>query len=226
MNYKIIQDEKILRDFIDWLPVLDEKEKYYLCLFARSKYCKQLVHIKSDKAQLKRFVSNKERMFEKIKQLEIEEGCYLQRDVKIPLEALALYITVNPRDMWRASVNTMVKLANAIRDQNILMNPHQEALSEIQKAKSRTCYIDFDFDGDNIPTKDELENIVNKEAITLLRTRGGVHILVDPKKVDSKYKNTFYQKLSKIEGVDQTGDQMIPVPGCSQGDFIPKFIEL
>lgn len=226
MNYKIIQDEKILRDFIDWLPILDEKEKYYLCLFARSKYCKQLVHIKSDKAQLKRFVSNKERMFEKIKQLEIEEGCYLQRDVKIPLEALALYITVNPRDMWKASVNTMVKLANAIRDQNILMNPHQEALSEIQKAKSRTCYIDFDFDGDNIPTKDELQDIVNKEAITLLRTRGGIHILVDPKKVDIKYKNTFYQKLSKIEGVDQTGDQMIPVPGCSQGGFIPKFIEL
>ena len=46
--------------------------------------------------------------------------------------------------MLKATVNTMVKLAQSIRDQNINMNAHQEALSEIQKAKSRTCFVDFD----------------------------------------------------------------------------------
>lgn len=228
MNYKIIKDEKLLKEFIEWLPVLEPHEKYYMCLFARSKYCKDIVHIKSDKAQLKRFVTDKKRMYEKIKQLEVEIGAYKQKDIGIPEEALALYITPNPRNMWKASVNTMVKLAQAIRDENILMSPHQEALSEVQKAKSRTCFVDFDFDmeSDKFPTKAELADHINPEACTVLRTRGGIHLLVDPKKVSKEYVKKFYQNLSSLAGVDQTGDQMIPVPGCTQGMYIPHFINL
>lgn len=233
MNYQIVKDEKILLDFIKWLPDLKETEKYYLCLFARNKYCKELTHIKSDKAQLKRFVSDKERMFQKIKQLEIAYGWYMQKNMIVPQEALALYITPNPRDMWKASINGMVKLANCIRDQNILANPHQEILSEIQRSKSRTCWIDFDIDLD--PSMQAMEigvaiskvkAFVNSEAVVYLKTRGGFHVLVDPEKVSQEYKKTFYQNLSKIHGVDQTGDNMIPVPGCTQGGFVPHFIKL
>lgn len=223
MNYRIITDEQILKDFIDWLPELEQDEKYYFCLFARNKYCKELTHIKSDKAQLKRFVSDKDRLFYKIKQLECEVGSYRQKDIGVPQEALALYMTPNPRSMIKATVNTMVKLAQSIRDQNIAMNPHQEALSEIQKAKSRTCYVDFDID-DKIPTKEEIAQIVNLEAVTALKSRGGLHLLVDPKKVDLQYKNSFYKNLMKYS--DQSGDIMIPVPGSYQGGFTPKFIEL
>jgi hypothetical protein len=234
MNYKVVKDEKILKEFIEWLPELKENEKYYLCLFARNKYCKELTHIKSDKAQLKRFVSDKERMFQKIKQLEIEVGWYQQKHMVVPEEALALYITPNPRNMFKATVNLMVKLAESIRDQNVEMNSHQEALSEIQKSKSRTCWIDFDIDEKNddcVPSASgylvnmiKNEGIVNWDAVKVLRTRGGAHILVDPSKVEQKYKNTFYQGLSKF--ADQTGDNMIPVPGCTQGMFIPHFINL
>lgn len=232
MNYKIIKDEALLRGFIDWLPELEPHEKYYMCLFARSKYCKDIVHIKSDKAQLKRFVTDKKRMYEKIKQLEVEIGAYKQKEIGIPEEALALYITPNPRNMWKASVNTMVKLAQAIRDENILMSPHQEALSEVQKAKSRTCFVDFDFDikdeteMDYIQVLSQVFKHVNKEAITLLSTRGGFHCLVDPKKVSPEFKNKFYQGLSSISGVDQTGDQMIPVVGCTQGMYTPHFLKI
>lgn len=225
VNYKIVTNEELLKEFIAWLPDLQEKEKYYLCLFARNKYYKQLSHIKSDKAQLKRFVSDKERMFFKIKQLETEIENYRQKEIPVPQEALALYITVNPRDMWKASVNTMVKLAQAIRDQNILMNPHQEALSEIQKAKSRTCYVDFDFD-ESIPEKEEILKCINPEACTLLRTRGGIHLLVDPLKVSQEFKNKFYQSLTKLAGADQSGDLLIPVPGTYQGGYTPHFIDL
>ncbi len=226
MNYKIVKDEKLLKDFIDWLPELKENEKYYLCLFARNKYCKELTHIKSDKAQLKRFVSDKERMFQKIKQLEIEVGWYKQKQVSVPEEALALYITPNPRNMFKATVNTMVKLAQSIRDQNMVMNAHQEALSEIQKAKSRTCWIDFDID-----TKDEfiLDKIRSVREMfetdpIILETRGGYHVLVKPESIKQEFKNKFYQILS--QWADQTGDNMIPVPGCTQGMFVPHFINL
>lgn len=223
MNYKIITDEQILKDFIEWLPELKQDEKFYFCLFARNKYCKELTHIKSDKAQLKRFVSDKDRLFYKIKQLECELGSYRQKEIGVPQEALALYMTPNPRSMLKSTVNTMVKLAQSIRDQNIAMNPHQEALSEIQKAKSRTCYVDFDID-DKIPTKEEVANIVNLEAVTFLKSRGGLHLLVDPSKVELKFKNSFYKNLMQL--ADQSGDIMIPVPGCYQGGFTPKFIQL
>ncbi len=233
MNYKIIKDEQKLREFIDWLPLLEPHEKYYLCLFARNKYCKELTHIKTDKAQLKRFVTDKERMFNKIQQLEVAYGAYMQKDKIVPEEALALYITPNPRNMHKAGINTMVKLAESIRDTNTAMNCHQEALSEIQKAKSRTCFVDFDIDLDHEMQAMEIgvaitriKAAVNPEAVTYLKTRGGLHVLVDPKKVAPEFKNSFYQNISKIDGIDQTGDQLIPVPGCTQGMFVPHFIDL
>lgn len=238
MNYEIVKDVKLLQEFIDWLPELKSTEKYYLCLFARSKYTKDaqgvngLPHIKSDKAQLKRFTSDKLRMFEKIKQLEIAVGWYRQKELIVPQEALALYITPNPREMWKASINSMVKLANCIRDQNILLNPHQEVLSEIQRTKSRTCWIDFDIDIDfqkyspeeNMVVVEEIKSYINPEAVVWLKTRGGYHVLVNPEKVAAEYKNSFYQNISRC--ADQSGDNMIPVPGCYQGGFVPHFVNL
>jgi hypothetical protein len=227
-NYKIITDEKLLKEFIDWLPDLEYHEKYYFCLFARSKYTTGLAHIRSDKAQLKRGVSDKERLFDKLKQLEIPLGYYKQREIEIPQECLAVYITPNPRNMYKASINTMVKLANCIRDSNINFNPHQEALSEIQKCKSRTCFIDFDIDEKDIDklrdTKNKILNYVNFNAITWLKTRGGVHCL-NPSKVADGYRKSFYQNIRNLENVDQCGDQMIPIPGTFQGGFTPHFIK-
>jgi hypothetical protein len=71
MNYELIKDKILLTDFVqNWLPDLQDNECFYLCLFARSKYAKnedgsnKFPHIKTDKAQLKRFtVSHKEYIF-------------------------------------------------------------------------------------------------------------------------------------------------------------------
>lgn len=60
MRYKIIQDEEAFREFIDWLPDLEDGEQFYYALFARSKYAPNS-GLKSDKAQLARGVSEKRR---------------------------------------------------------------------------------------------------------------------------------------------------------------------
>ena len=73
MNYQIISDETALQNFINWLPELQDNEKYYVSPFARKKYAENRAQ-GNDKTQLKRFTSNKERLIDKIKQLEIPVG--------------------------------------------------------------------------------------------------------------------------------------------------------
>ena len=120
INYQIIKDKNKLIDFIDWLPNLEPNETYYLCLFARSKYCKDELgnnlfpHINSDREQMARFLCKKEDLFDKIKQLECEVGSYKRKGESVPQDSLALYITANPRSYKKATKTTIVKLLDIV----------------------------------------------------------------------------------------------------------------
>lgn len=233
-NYQIITDSYELRKFIEWLPDLRDNECFYLCLFVRSKYVKDthgLPHIRSDKAQLKRFTSNKERLYDKIRQLSCPVGSYKQKDITVPQEALALYITINPRDFIKANRNSTKKLLDLALQPYNGFNPHQEVMSEIQKAKSRSVFVSFDFDCSKEDFTKALWNLrkkINDEAFNVVQTRGGFHLIVEPALVSEDFNQTWYKDIKEqlrnfSSDAENAGDIMLPVPGTYQGGFTPKF---
>ena len=226
MNYEIIKDEKLLREFISWLPELKSHEVYCVNLFARSKYCKGITHIGSDKQQVKRIVTKKEFLFEKIQQLECPLGSYKQSGKEIPQEALAVYITINPRDLIKAGINTFKKLAELVTKKYTGYNPYQISLSEIQKSVSRKIYYDLDFDNADIEeTVGSLNKLINEDCYRILKTRGGFHGIVELSKVDRKFSETWYKSTTTLAGCDLNRENMLPVCGTFQGGFIPNFIK-
>lgn len=225
MNYKIINDIEELQRFIDWLPDLKDNEIFYGCLFARKKYASSLVSA-SDKAQLKRFTFKKHNLIEKIKQLEVAVGAYKLKDREAPQESLALYMNPNPRDQKKAAFKTIKHLTDLLEKGNKDYNIHQEVLSVLQQTAGSTYVVDFDVDFKEGDSSFDLilrakEAVGRKEALTVVITRGGFHALVQPTKVDPNKRNTWYQGMCRIGSVDQKGDQLLPIPGTTQGGFVP-----
>ena len=235
MNYKIITDEKELRNFVDFLPELKENECYYICLFSRAKYCKEGGLISSDKQQLKRVVaSRKDYILDKIRQMECKVGSYkTKKGLPVPQESLALYITINPRCQVKASHLLQKKLLDISYNRSSGFNINAEAMSALQKSKSRSNFIVFDLDVDKevLPAWELHDWIWERVGLyndgrfifKILVTRGGYHVLIDPTKVVEYKRKTWYNDVSKNQYIDQKGDMMIPVPGTHQGGFTPKF---
>lgn len=223
-NYAIIRDEKILEDFVEWLPVLEKGELFYVSLLARNKYCKNRSDLPADKAQLKRFTSTKEHLIDKIRQLECAIGSYKVNGAPVPPESLAIYINPNPRDLKKATKNSLIHFAELITGEYNGYNPHQEVLSEIQRCCSRKVYFDLDFDEvDPEMILADAKQYINESCLQVLKTRGGFHLMIELAKIEKQYEKTWYAKLTALEGCDIKGDNLIPVPGCTQGEFVPHF---
>lgn len=221
MNYRIIEDEYTLRQFIDWLPELEYDEKYYISLFARSKYCENF-NIKGDKQQIRRTTSSKEFLYDKIKQMECEIGSYKQNGLPIPQESLVLYINPNPRSMELAAKNGVIELIKLTQEKYSGYNPYNFMLNFAQTQSKRKIFCNFDFDNVDLnQTKEKLKDIINSDCLTFLITRCGFHILVNYSKIDTKYVKTYYNNMKKLGGVDVVGDVMMPIPGTYQGGFMP-----
>jgi hypothetical protein len=229
MNYKLIIDEEELDRFIEWLPDLKPTEKFYVALFARKKYDKLLQSTSSDKMQLKRLLATKENLKLKLSQLEIPYGRYKLKSVKATQQSLALYISPNPRCMIKANKLMLTKTADAILKGNYFYNLHQEALSCVQQSKSYSYVVDFDIDTKNVDLNKLKE--LDFKYYKVLETRGGYHILIEPQ-FETEHRSinnlplNWYQLIRETFEVDIVGDNLLPIPGCTSGNFVPKFITI
>ena len=224
-NYQVIVDLPALQAFVQWLPATAPQETFYVALLARNKYMKGagLGTFNSDRYQCKRFLATADRLVEKIRQLECAEGSYRVKHIEVPQAALALYITPNPRDMVRATHASLVKFAELIAAGSTTHNPHAEVMSQVHKSVGHKHFVDVDFDGvtpeDLVP---RMAEFINLDAVQILRTRGGFHALVRLAAIDPAHVKSWYRAMMALPGVDIKGDNMIPVPGCTQGGFVPS----
>lgn len=217
-NYKIILDEHELNKFVNWLPELNANEVYYLTLISRKKYGGPVSNI-----QVKNFTAHKNNIISKIKQLQCEVGSYTFRGVPIPPESLALYIMPNPRNLELSIKKSLIDFINIITKSYNNENPTNLILSNIQKSKGSNYFVDFDFDNIDIESiQSKLSDVINLDCVSIVKTKSGFHLLVALQKISSEYKKTWYNNIKALSGSDKSGDQLLPIPGCTQGNFIPK----
>ena len=217
MNYQIIKNEVYLQNFIDLLPELKTNEVYYISLFARRKYSK-LVPSNNDSHLRSITVKKKEQLFSRIRQMECPIGSYTIKGKPIPQEGLALYMFINPRNTKKAAYHLMHRLTTLLGNSSEDFNVYREALRSVQRSKSKTRYVVFDIDAE----KESID--FNKLSLIIpnyfvIQTKNGYHILV-PTNLASK-KIAWFKQLQAEFTVDALGDIMSPVPGCTQGNFIP-----
>lgn len=232
MNYKTITDTQELESFISWLPELEANETYYYSLLSRNKYVRDIGigTMNSDKHQCARFVTNKERMLLKLRQTESPVGSYGVKEIVVPQESLASYITVNPRSHSKAARALLKRMADVVADNEPSPNVYQESLTALHKSMSRKIFTDIDFDvsdsQEELLILKEVKKILNENAVQVLLTRGGFHLLVRLDAIRLEYVKHWYQAISLLPGVDICGDNMIPIPGTYQGGFTPRMMPL
>lgn len=220
-TYKLILNEQALREYIEWLPDLEENEQFYGCLFMRKKYCPSVKWIKSDKGQLRRFTSTKDRLYDKIAQLECKLGAFKFDGNDVPQESLALYISPNPRDLWKATVRSIGQLAKVLECNGRNSNPQAECMSEIQKISGNRKFIIFDIDDKNDETLKTVIDLCDGYC-DVVETRGGYHVFVRADKKDLFTDKMWYPKIAKF--ADQSGDLMSCPVGTYQGGWQCRFI--
>lgn len=230
-TYNLIKDIDQLNRFIDILPELNQGESFYMSLFARKKYAPDIIK-SNDKTQIKRVIINKKSdIISKIRQLETAIGSYMINDTPIPEEALVLYMHPNPRSQKKAAKLLLKNLVELITNDNSGYNVQAEALSALQKSPSRKLFVDFDFDFKTGNRDEEASELISSivyilsdvnESYHIIVTRGGLHLLVKPNS-NMLLPNDWYKRIQSL-GCDVSGDCLTPIPGTTQGGFVPYII--
>ena len=229
MNYQVIVDDVEFQKFVEWLPPLEKEECHYAALLARDKYIRDLGigTFNSDKHLCSRFVTNTERLLLKLKQCETGVGNYSVKGIEIPQQALAAYMTINPRSQTKAAKWLLKRLADVVADGEQNVNVYQESLTAIHKSIGRKLFVDVDFDNVPLaPTVRMMSGFINSDAVKILETRGGFHAIIRLDAIEDKFVKSWYKNITSLDGADIAGDTLIPIPGTHQGGFVPTLFDM
>ena len=230
MNYKLIHDEIQLQKFIDFLPELSDNEGYFLILIARKKWYPES-GISSAHKLRRETVSSKDKIIRVIKSWEIEEGLYRSNDIPIDNRNLGVYIGFNTKNQYKAAFDLIQQCLISIRNNRNNINVKSMANDVIQGSRGTKHFIDIDVDikdgEDYIQIMEFIKSVLREDSLTFVKTRGGFHCLVQLNKI-TEDNPRWYNKLTAhgfASELNIMNDDLIPLVGCNQGNFIPYFIQ-
>jgi len=238
---QLILNEEALDQFCtEVLPELTMHECFFIMLAARNKYLteeqKTQYQLRKGSDMLCRVLC-KSNNFKDVKRAILKmtpvEGLYTDSTGKdIPHNAYVVFITPNPRGTLKAVPNVVNHLVGYLVNQGNPVNMDNAVYSEIHKSCSRKKYfdidVDFHTDDDLTYLVQEILNILKRSRTKIVKTRGGVHILLDLETIDPEIEKTWYKSFIDLRldpkyksAIELISDSMVPVPGCTQGGLHP-----
>jgi hypothetical protein len=224
MNYKIIANIDTLQEFVD---TLDQKESYVVQLAIRNKYADYKINknynvLRSEMLETRNIVSF-------IKQLECPVGSY-ETHLNEPINnnsGFVIYISVNTINQLKAFQMIALSLTEMLMCNLTLPGRLQTLInSRVFKSNNRNV-LDIEFDYDHLENPEEYDDIVvkqvceylgNSDIVRFVRTRGGMHCLVETKKIPKAFKKTAIMNIRNMEHADVAATRLShAVPGTFQG---------
>jgi len=247
----LIADKTEFNKFIAILPDLIKDENYFLSLSARNKY---LNTEERDFYQLGRtemfgrlLARSKDDYIIKMKDLAVKlQSRTTNNGKEVPSKAVVCYANINPTSMVKAYEMFMDEMNKEILASFYAEQKKKEANYEsikfadrvfmncCQKARSRRVYIDVDMDTKDKDIFDSFsESLDTSIKHHIIETHGGYHFLIKCDTIPDKFNLYMHvdkadykaKRLAEPKEVIINKNQMVPIPGTNQSDFLVKVIK-
>jgi hypothetical protein len=200
------------------------------------------------------FYDNWKEFYSKICKFECNVNGFMTKlkQVPLPQKSLTLYMNLNPisikksflykYDQMGKVIKTCINSRKEVADANAI--PQMRKCLKLQNAVAMEClarrdWIDYDIDFEdaiNAPyvakenyIKPALKSVLSKGRYVIVRSKGGLHLLIPTSMFDSKTNPTTIEKALK-EALAGIGCKEIkevrggvPLPGCLQREFPVTF---
>jgi hypothetical protein len=249
----LIVDKEHFDKFINILPDLQKDENYFLSLAARNKYLSTEEREKYQLGRTEMFgrllARSKEDFTLKMKDLAVKlESRKTNNGSSIPNKAVVVYANINPTSMIKAyemfmnEMNKEIYSAFYAEQKNKGANYESIKFADrvfmncCQKARSRRVYIDIDMDTKDKNIFEEFISFIDLAMgidYHIIETHGGYHFLIKCDTISEKFNfyNCVYDANLKAEQLPEPKEviinknQMVPIAGTKQSDFLVKVIK-
>lgn len=217
----LVWDEK---EIMSYVALLEHDGPFMAYMSARKKYCPGI-----DKTR------------ECFNRVIVRDTKYLPQIISgyssddLPPESLAVYFSVNPRDLEKAGLETTTYMVSqlTLKNTEAAASLDREFLSNAQKfQKKKYIVLDLDYK----PRYDEVKALMIKHSITpkiVIETRGGFHFLVSVDTITREAGIFIYKELAAMTFsagetvknlVDILSNPFSPLPGTVQGGFKVRMV--